>query len=66
MNTLESFVKDFRIQAVGKLITFRCCCSFTPPMLLITLLHKFQLINNHIKTWVRKSIEMKLLASKFL
>ena len=57
-------VKHFCIQAVGKLITDWRYCSFAPPILLINPVHNFQLINNHIKTWVWKSMKMKLLALK--
>ena len=46
--------------------TVRHYFSFAPPILLITLVQNFQWINNHIKTCVWKSIEMKLLALKVL
>ena len=57
--------KHFCIQAVGKLTRGWRYCSFVPPFLLMIQLQNFQMINNHIKTWVWKSAETKLLSLKF-
>ena len=53
-------VKAFLYSSSCKFTTDRRYCSFVPPIFLW-----FQLINNHIKTWVWKSAETKLLTLKF-
>ena len=41
-------------------------CIVVPPFLLMILVQNFMLIKNHIKTWVSKSTETKLLTFKDL